>query len=312
MGHRHSITKQAADTFRAMKAFGDSKHDDKARNNNKPDQGKIYSMDTMDNYISTGVRFAKWAREEHGCRDLPDAREHVAEYLQQRIDSGKSAWTLAHDASVLSKLYQVENIAAADGVQLPKRNRGNITQHRNEETWRGHFSEAKNADLVALSKGCGLRRHEITLGHCELDARGKYQGVNKPLLPSDIERNLQTGRLELRAVCGKGGKVREHVPILPRYEEAILDICRRAEAEDRPLIEHIPKYAPCHTYRAEYSKELHKSIARDVDTLPHTKEDRYVCRRELEGIVYDGKAMDIVSEALGHARRGVVTNYIGH
>lgn len=70
----------------------------------------------------------------------------------------------------------------------------------------------------------------------------------------------------------------------------------------------IPKYAPIHEWRAAYARTLYAGLARAVADIP--PKERYICRAERAGIVYDKKAMAVVSHMLGHARLDVVTNYL--
>ncbi len=288
MPKHHSIENQATQKLRSMAAFGTSKHLDKLANDGKPAQDKIYSYSTMDNYRQAGKGFVQWAKSEYGCRDLEDARLYVGDYLQHRIDEGKSAWTVCRDAAALGKLYQTKSTSF--GVKLPTRSRANVTQHRTNAE-KGHFSESKNADLVTLCKATGLRRHEI------------------PPVTADKVMRDKNGHTVLTGIVGKGGKVRV-VPVLPQYKNQIKEMAERAAADNRPLVEHIPKYAPCHVYRAEYARKLYALHARDVKTIDRA--ERYDGRRDLAGQSFDKAAMSIVTAALGHNRDDIVTNYIGH
>jgi len=137
--------------YDSMAAFGQSKHEDKRANGNKPMRDKIYSYQTMRNYKQNGIRFLKWARSEYHCKTLEEARSHAAEYLQRGIDAHKSAWTVRADAAALAKLY---HCGTRDfGVDLPSRNRVDVTQHRTGAA-KGHFSGKDGADpeLVVYKK----------------------------------------------------------------------------------------------------------------------------------------------------------------
>lgn len=173
-----SLKKQVIDRLMAMASYGQSKYADKQRNGGKPARGKVYSYQTMRNYQYAAVGFTRWAKGQ-GCRTLEDARPLTGQYLQKRMDEGKSAWTIRLDAAALAKVYQVK--MSELGVKLSSRRRENITQHRTK-AWRGHFSEERNRDLVELCRATGLRR-------CEL----------AKLRPEDVQ-------------CGPDGVVRIHVP----------------------------------------------------------------------------------------------------
>lgn len=282
MKHK-SIVKQAVDRLRGMASWGHSKHQDKAANGGKPALGKIYSHSTMDNYKAVAVNFAVWARGTHGCRDINQARQYTGEYLRGRMGAGLSAWTVRRDAAALAKLYQCQTTEL--GAELPTRHRGDITQHRGGKS-KGHFSETRNRDLVALCKATGLRRDEVT-----------------KFTTADVRQDA-AGRVIVHAY-GKGGKERDIVAL----NDTPLRLAELAKAEGRErVIAHVPKYAPCHEYRAEFAQALYNQLARNPVELPAA--ELYRCRADRAGVCYDKVAMKAVSLALGHARLDVVTNYI--
>lgn len=284
MGHRKSIIRQTVDRLRGMVAYGESKHQDKLVNGGKPAPGKIYSHETMCNYLDAATQFADWARVTHGCRTLDEAQQHTGAYLQQRMDRGLSAWTVRRDAAALAKLYQVQTTDL--GATLPIRHRADVTQHRGDKS-AGHFSAAKNQDLVDLCKATGLRRHEVA-----------------QLRPSDVTKDSQ-GRVIVHVAQGKGGKSRDVVALSDRpYQIAQAAV---AAGWDN-VISHIPKYAPIHEYRAQFAQEMYRQMARDIATLP--QKEIYCCRSDRAGVHYDKVAMGAVSAALGHSRLDVVTSYL--
>lgn len=237
MTKRKSIVRQAVERLLSMAAFGDSKHADKIANDGKPAREKIYSSKTMDNYIDVAVRFVRWARKIHGCRMLEDARQFVPEYLSQRIEQGKSAWTVRLEASALAKLY---GCGINDfGVVLPQRQRQDVTQHR-QDKWVGHFNPDKHKDLAAFGKSTGLRRHEMAA-----------------VAPEDVWRD-EDGRVIVHVAQGKGGKER----FVEALDDTPLVLARKAREEGRKRIfESIHKYAPIHEWRAEFARETYRRNA---------------------------------------------------
>lgn len=281
---RKSLKRQAVDQLLSMKAFGQKKHRDKQLNNGRPIKSKIYSLGTMHEYLKIAVRFTDWAKV-HGCRFLEDAKPLVGQYLQERIDAGKSAWTIETDASALSKLFQVER--SEFGVELPPRRREDITQHRSKDTWKGLFSEKNNQDFVDLCRATGMRRHEI--------AALRTEDVT---LESD-------GRVMIHVVSGKGGRERN----LEALSDAPWRLAEAAKAEGREfVVARVPSHAPIHQYRAEYAREMYERIARDPATLP--RKERYCAKAERFGQEYDREALRVVSENLGHSRVDVLMNYL--
>ena len=98
---KKSIVRQAKERLWSMAAWGQSKHSDKLQNGGKPAMDKIYSHSTMDNYVDVAVLFVKWARAEHGCKTLEDARQFTGEYLNQRVRDGKSTYPVRRDVAAL-------------------------------------------------------------------------------------------------------------------------------------------------------------------------------------------------------------------
>lgn len=279
-----SIVRQATERLRDMASWGQSKHADKAQNGGKPAVDKIYSHSTMDNYKTVAVHFAKWARERHGCRDIDQARQFTGEYLKERMDAGKSAWTVRRDAAALGKLYQCPTTEL--GVTLPGRHRADVKQHRTGAS-KGHFSESRNKDLVDLCRSTGLRRHEVA-----------------QLRPEDVKRTPD-GRVLVHVRQGKGGKERTVCAL----DHTAARLAEQATLAGRAtVIDHIPKYAPIHEYRAQFAQTMYSQLARDVQTLPSS--EKYQCRGDRKGTSYDKKAMAAVSAALGHNRLDVMTSYL--
>ena len=284
MGKKISLVKQGMTELERMEAYGQSKHADKLANGGKPLPGKIYSYTTMKNYKQTVYQYLKWTQQTHGCRQLADAKQYTGEYLRQRMNDGKSAWTVRLDGAALAKLYGVGT--GALGADLPIRRRADVTQHRTGAS-EGHFSAEKHRDLVDLCLATGLRRCEI--------AR---------LKPENVQR-LPDGRVVVLVEQGKGGKAR----IVSALDDTPAKIAEAAAAAGQAKIfEHIPKYAPIHEYRAAYANELYQSIARGINSIP--AKDRYYCRRDRAGTTYDKQAMLQVSQELGHNRLDVVTAYL--
>lgn len=280
MGKRKSIVRQATERLLSMAAFGESKHRDKIANGGKPARDKIYSGKTMDNYIDVAGRFVRWARSVHGCRTLEEARQFVPEYLMLRCAQGKSMWTVRMEVSALAKLY---GCGINDfGVGLPERHRQDIQQHR-QKKWVGHFDANKHKDLVAFGRTTGLRRHEMAV-----------------VTPEDVWEDDE-GRVIVHVPRGKGGK--------ERYVEALdntpLVLAQKARTEGRELIfEGIHKYAPVHEWRAEFARETYHRHARPLSEIP--LQERYICRKDKEGEIYDKKAMAVASQMLGHGRLDVI------
>jgi len=286
-----SLTYQVKKRFTAMQAFGQSKHNDKETNKKEtgksiPPRGKIYSYGTYCAYVREGVLFARWAKEEHGCRTLEDARQYTGEYLDATQEKGLSAWTIRSKAAVLGKLY---GCASTDlGSSLPIRRRGDIEKNRSEDrTSGGHYSEERHTDIKEFCQASGLRRKELAA-----------------LRPTDISQNT-AGATVVHVRCGKGGRERW----VTALNDKPLQIAQEAAARgDTRVFPHISKAAPIHVYRQDFARTLYNNTARNVSTLP--RHELYIAKSDKKGKIYDRKAMYTVSSALGHSRIDVVTHYI--
>ena len=284
MGRRPSIKKQVVMYLMDMAAFGTSKHQDKLTNGGKPRRDRIYSSKTMSDYINCCEHFVVWARNCYGCKLLDEAFAYVDVYLQLRIDNNLSGWTIRQDACALAKLYQC--CSTDFGVIFPSRRRADVKRYHDADRKAAEF-EAAHADMAQVFMSCGLRVHE-----------------SRDLLVVDVYVD-DTGKCIIFVRHGKGGK-RRYVTAL---DNSILQFVVQARKSGRKRVfRYIPKGAPVHWYRHIFAQRLYHKLARPVHQIP--KQDRYVCRAERKGIVYDKRAMRVVSKALGHNRLPVVTYYL--
>ena len=284
MGRYPSIVHQTQVCLWDMRAFGVSKHTDKLVNYGLPRRDRIYSGKTMTAYLKSCEQFVVWARKTYGCKLIDHARQYVGLYLQQRMDAGKSGWTIRLDACALAKLYQCRSTDF--GVKLPTRHRADVKRYIGIEEKVEAF-EKSYSNLAQVCKSCGLRVHELRELHVD-----------------DVYINPR-GKCIIIVRKGKGGKPRYVIAL----DDSIMKFVEQAKQAGRVRVfSSIPSGAPVHWYRHIFAQRLYDMLARPVQDIP--KEDRYVCRAERKGIVYDKKAMHVVSKALGHNRLGVVTWYI--
>lgn len=279
MSKRKSIIRQTQERLESLAAYGQSKRQARAENGGKSPY--IHSFSTMQSYLDASCHFVKWARSAYRCRDLDAAREHVPEYLTRRIQDGLSAWTVAKDAAALSKLYGTSSDSW--GVDLPRRRRADVTQHRHPEQLTG-FSWERHRDLLDLACSCGLRRHELL-----------------QLRPEDVTQ--RDGQTFVHVRQGKGGKSRTVLALNDTPARMAADAAGRSR-----IVDHIPKRAPIHSCRREYARTLYERLARPLDSL--SEGEKYRCRGDRAGDVFDRQAMATVSGNLGHARLDVITAYI--
>lgn len=270
---RKSLVRQAQERLQACLAIGTSKHRDKQTGQTN---GKIYSYSTYKTYLKHICYFTDWCRQ-HGCRSLEECRPYVSQYMDTRRDL--SPYTLKLDVAALRKLYG-EDIE----IVTPDRRRKDITRSRGTAVRDAHFSETRNAAIVALCRATGLRRSELAA-----------------LRVWDVNLSVDGGDIVVRR--GKGGKARI-VPIMGT--EAELELIRGLVdgATDR-VCPRVPNNMDVHSYRREYATRVYTRYARA--DIPRS--DRYYCRKDRRGIVYDRQAMLITSRALGHNRINVIAEH---
>ena len=307
--NRRSLHHQVDDRLQAMKGFGRSKHRDKQAGISSQ---WIYSGQTMDAYKKTGHAFVNWVRDHkarirtdlgHTPRTLDEVRPYASEWVQDQIDRGLSAYTIAARISGLSKIYSdsMEDCARPSvGTQMISRSRKAAVRDYG-------FNESRHADLAAACRCCGFRRHEAILCCPEhLMTFSDGYGV---------------------WIKGKGG--RERIAPLVGSEEEI----RRAVAWIQGSTGHnpIPSHMDVHSYRAEYAARVYHEFAQDIDALRGQIIDYTVLtgktasdgghihksallhgRGHQKGRCFDRYALIKASQALGHNRETVITKHYSY
>jgi hypothetical protein len=244
----------------------------------------IHSHRTYKTYMTCADRFADWCKE-HGIRVMEEARAAVPEYIKERLNDGKSAFTVAKDTAAIAKAMDCRMTDL--NVKLPSRHRADIKNNRGEAKRAEHFSERNHKELVEFCKNTGLRRDE--LAH---------------LKGSDLK--IKDGKAYIvldRHSGSKGGKARE-VEVL-RNNEHVADLMRSA-GNGLVFSDGIPCGANIHHYRGDYAKALYREVARPISQL--SGHDLYCCRGAYKGLRYDRQALLYVSKNLGHNREDVVVN----
>lgn len=282
----HGLTYQVRQAMHDMLRIGQSRHKDKQEqeNDRKLSDSGIYSYGSLHKYTDACVQFTRWVKAEHEeVRSIQDCRPFVNDYLQHRIDKGESAWTIKADASALGKLYQCPT---TDFIDTPARHRVDIKRSRTKTKQDKHFSLTRNADIIEFGKSTGLRRNELrTVRGCYLTAH------------DDGSYTLQ--------IKGKGGRIRD-LPVRGNIE-LVVRLC--TEAGENRVFAKVPKNMDQHSNRRYYAQQLYKDYARPIEQVPYR--ERYYCRSDMKGVIYDRKAMERVSKALGHSRITVIAeNYL--
>lgn len=282
MGKHKSLSYQIKSRLTSLTRYGTSKHGAKRHEGQHP-KG-IFSFKTYENYTAKCLQFAEWCKSTYGARDLSDLAPHIDDYLKYRKTVTKrngeplSAWSIKLDRAAIEKLFEPEKLKATE--PLPARQRQNITKNRGAIK---DFNESKHNMLVRFGKSTGARREEVS--------KLRYR---------DIDAVLGTVLIEQ----GKGGK-RRTIHVLDK--EILRELTAGEHNPDDKVFDHIPCRYPEHKYRRYFAQTLYKSLARPLRQVP--KCERYICRGDYKGTVYDRKAMLLVSIELGHARTNVIASH---
>lgn len=291
-----SLAKQIQDVFDSKLAIGESKYQDKLEGKKTFNditaltQDKIYSWATYKSYMKQANYFAKYCKDTYGCRTLEECKSYVDEWLQKQIEEGKSAYTQKLRACSLAKLY---NCKSTDFIKTEVRNRENITRSRGIKVRDKHFSERNHKDLVEFCKSTGLRRKEL-----------------KVLTGDKLVYKKEEDKYYIKVNVGSKGGRERLAPIIGNVESVVE---RMKSVGTNKVFDKIPLAADIHSYRADYATAIYKAHTRPTEELKcnlgikgGNTGDVYVCRGDLKGVVYDRKAMEIASKALGHNRISII------
>lgn len=284
---KFNLTKEIQDRFDSMLAIGRSKHKDKLAG---ATADKIYSWNTYRTYLKHANYFAKWCKEQHGCRTLAECRPYADEWLQSR--AVLSAYTQKLEVSTLAKMY---GCTSKDFVAVASRKRSDITRSRGEKIRDKNFSEERNSELVSFCRSTGLRRAELRA------------------LTGDKLRQDESGNYYIVVDSGsKGGRYRE-APVIGNVDNVVRLMNAAGSGK---VFSRIHNGADIHSYRADYATAIYKAHARKIEDIPFDRvnagsgfkyQSGVYCRRgDNKGSKLDKEAMLIASRALGHNRISVI------
>lgn len=283
MGHKNkpnrgSLVKQVQDSLDAKLQIGRKKKPDKIAGIS---QNYIYSWETYHSYLKHCCYFVKWCKENYGCKTIEACKQHASEWMKTR--EHLSVYTQKMEASALVKLYgcTLEEL----NIHTAARQRKDITRSRNTVKRDRHFSESNHAELVAFCRATGLRRAELQA----LRGTALYQDRSGYYL------HISSG--------SKGGRER-YAPIIGD-KDLVIRLCQ--QAGDGKVFEKVPSGADIHSYRRDYATAIYWQYARPLEQL--TAKEKYYCRGDRKGEVFDRAAMRITSNALGHGRIEVIAGH---
>ncbi len=285
MGKRPGAKYAAVQRLDALMADGEKRSDakDAARARGASlfafTDGKIHAFETRENYQKIVMRFIDWCRDDQDMRDPARIDAHAdalaSLYLAQRIEQGKSAWTLQTERSALRMYFQDRDLAAS--VELPKRRRQDIKRSRGPATRDRHFQPANWQPFITFCLACGLRREEL-----------------RDLLVRDIYHRPGDDQLVVHVCKGKGGKDRK-VAVFPGREQDILEVIAGRDPEAH-VFERLPQ-TDIHAFRRQFAQELYEHLS--GRPLPPQA-------GRLQAKDFDYDAALEVSRRLGHNRVDII------
>lgn len=299
MAKKQTIEHIIHNTLKGKIAFGQSKHTDKQSLGFGESSYKIYSYSTYNTYLKECEQYAQFLKDKgiEKVADLSITEQYAIEYLQERLDSGVSVYTVKMERSALSMLY-----GSRINIEMPKRDNKEIYRSRVEtKNDKHHSRDGKYKDLFDVALATGGRRSDI-----------------QKLTVNDFKE--KDGLLYVEFKQSKGGRDRlapVRVDLTPRIKEIIEEA---KQAGSIRLFGHIPKEIDIHGLRREYAQSLYKDITenrelRDIylSNYPPRNEDvkRSIYKDRDTKQTYDRDDVYVVTQALGHNRIDVsVTHYL--
>lgn len=313
MGRKKDVERLFHQTLSDKLAFGQSKKAAKKDLGFGQSTYQIYSVNSYKTYLKQCKQYARWLKEEKGINKIDDinkTEQYAIEYIQKRLDDGKSIYTVKMERSALGMLYgkQID-------IKLPSRTPDQITRSRKETKNDRYITrDGKYKDVFTISIATGSRRKDISK------------------LCVNNFREVD-GKLYVYFERSKGGRDRL-TPVLEKYEKDVRDIIEQAKADGKTrLFNHIPKEIDVHGLRREYcqglydeikdNKELRNEILKnyperrelktqkDKDGNTVTKEIKSDVYKDRSGNVWKRDDIYVLSQALGHNRLDVsITHYL--
>ena len=297
MGKRANFRREYNQLLSSHIRFGESKHVvkqqmlKKAKENDTPYEPikGIYSKATLKTYQKACEQFSTYLRTKHPeVKRFANGRPFIEEWLESLRDD-HSAWTLATYGSGVACAYDIRKTDIM--FDFPERSRENIIRSRENISYRN--SDPKYEDAITFCKATGARRGGV-LRVTKKDIRQKEDGTYEIFLR---EKNGMSGYRQ----------------VLPEFQEEVLRIINESpgyllpDGENRVFRKNMLP-TELHSNRAFYASKLY-DYYEGLGT--YTTGEKYYCRKDMKGIVFDKGILKAVSEQLFHHRLDVVvTNYL--
>lgn len=309
MSRKISFKEQMFRALNALNCYGQSKYQAKQesyRNGNKGKVKGIYSKKTMSDYKKVAEQFQSWSKTKgYNFKSLADVLDsHIIQYLKERQDTGKSAWTISRDLSALNKIFSRE--ISKKGTGLKSRKNSDIKNNRGFGNNYRPSIYKKNKELTDFLSATGIRRQSITV-----------------VSPADAIRDGQ-GVVIGFSVVEKGGKPRNCYVIKSKQNDITSFVDKhQSKSGNKPFWSKADKNLNTHWYRSEYARALYN----DLVSAQNNKQDYFngyrdffvnfsrlelTTKRHKQTVKgYDVECLGVVSQCLGHNRIDVVyANYL--
>lgn len=278
---KHAAKTAARDEYDALVSSGKDVSFTKKEYVEQALREKIFSYKTYEAYKKHQNYFLDWCKEKYRSKTLSACRSHVDEWLMEREQQGLSAYTLKLESAALAKLYSEPT---TNFYKTKERKRSEIKRSRGTAARDYGFSLSNNKEIIDFERATGLRRSELT------NLKGNQ------LVIQDDQPFLK--------IKGKGGRVRLS-PVIGDHKDEVVAKC--LAAGDNKVWQRVPSHMDVHSYRSEYATAIYFAKERSLDELPPS--EKYYCKGDMQGKVFDRKALKAASEALGHSRINVVAEH---
>lgn len=295
MGKKIKLKKQLRDSLyeKRRKGIGVSKHSLKNEHNSTP---YIHADATYQTYLKQCIYFAEWVVSNYGQKDMGEAFNYVAMYLQECEARGQSAWTIQTKMNAIAKAYGISTEKIP--YTAPKRHRSDVKRSRGLVARDNLDLSKEEVQLqLALGRGFGFRRGELENFHWE-----DLIFTDKKIYAKIERHNGQ--------IAAKGGRKRIIEGFLEPEERKIIEKSYKYANGIGKAVARVNSHLDEHASRADYACRCYKAYARDIKKI--SKEDKYICRKDKAGIIYDKKALAVCSKNLGHNRICVVSESYLH
>ena len=296
---RGSLNHQINARMKEMNCIGESRHQAKqeARENLGYKHNKtvgIHSYKSFDTYKSSCKQFVKWIKEtDQSIKNIEDVKaEHIREYIKDRAESGKSAYTYSKDLAALNKVFGTEVTKKECGVA--NRSYKDITNNRQLKEHHNHINYKNYQREIDMVRATGMRRESLT--------RITPNAFNYKADGTPYQVRLKDERAEGGSNLAEKG-ARERIVDMPyqlqdRVREIVEEHRENGNLDNKPIFDHVPSRLGTHRFRQEFAETTYKNYLEE-----HGESTVY------RG--YDKEAIQHTTQQLGHNRMDIVIyNYL--